>query len=85
MHVEIYKEWNNARILDDIDYRFMWGALTLFMLVSVLGFWRQRIIGKFNSQLMVKNEQLESLEKRTSEKESILSIFVNSGSLERYV
>ncbi|MFT5840425.1 MAG: diguanylate cyclase (GGDEF)-like protein [Flavobacteriales bacterium] len=72
LHVEIYKEWNNVRVLDDIDYRLIWGVLTLFMLASTLGFWRQRIVGKFNRQLMVKNEQLELLQKELVKKNQSL-------------
>lgn len=72
LHVEVYKEWNNVRILDDIDYRFIWGALTLFALVIALGGWRQRIIGRFNDQLMAKNTQLESLQKELLEKNQSL-------------
>jgi diguanylate cyclase (GGDEF)-like protein len=72
LHVEVYKEWNNVRVLDEIDYRFLWGALSVFFVVSAFGVWRQRIVGRFNSQLVVKNQQLESLQKELVEKNQSL-------------
>jgi diguanylate cyclase (GGDEF)-like protein len=72
LHVEIYKEWNNVRVVDDTDYRFIWATVILFVFLGSIGLWRQRIIKQFNSQLMAKNKQLESLQKELLEKNQSL-------------
>lgn len=72
LHVEVYKEWNNVRLVNETDYRFIWATAILFTILSVIAFWRQRIVRRFNSQLMVKNEQLESLQKELLEKNQSL-------------
>jgi ABC-type amino acid transport substrate-binding protein len=72
LHVEVYKEWNNVRVVDDTDYRFIWGTVILFAFLSAIELWRQRIVKQFNSQLMTKNKQLESLQKELLEKNQSL-------------
>lgn len=68
LHVEVYKEWNNVRVVSETDYRFIWATAILFTFLSAITFWRHRIVKRFNSQLLLKNQQLESLQKELLEK-----------------
>lgn len=72
LHVKIYKEWNNARVIDEIDYRVYWAALAVFAAVLVGGFWRNRIIQRFSATLISKNNELEALQTELVEKNQAL-------------
>tara|TARA_R110000751_G_scaffold3930_7_gene18677 strand:+ start:19701 stop:21128 length:1428 start_codon:yes stop_codon:yes gene_type:complete len=72
LHVEVYKEWNNVKVVNEADYRLIWAIGILFTFLSVIAFWRQRIVSRFNSQLLLKNKQLESLQKELLEKNQSL-------------
>jgi diguanylate cyclase (GGDEF)-like protein len=72
LHVEVYKEWNNVRVVNENDYRPIWAIAILFVFLSVIGAWRQRIVRRFNTQLVAKNQQLESLQKELLEKNKSL-------------
>jgi len=72
LHVVVYKEWNNVRVVNETDYRLIWATVILFILLSAIGFWRQRIIRRFNHQLMAKNALLESLQKELLKKNQSL-------------
>lgn len=72
LHVEVYKQWNNVRVVNETDYRLVWATAISFAFLSAIGLWRQRIIRRFNSQLMAKNEQLEDLQKELLEKNQSL-------------
>jgi diguanylate cyclase (GGDEF)-like protein len=68
LHVQIYKEWNNVRVVDELDLRYLWFVIGVFVVILSLGAWRARIVQKFNNQLMIKNEQLETLQSALVEK-----------------
>lgn len=72
LHVEVYKEWNYVKEVERIDYSLLWVAAGLLIIISLIGYLRQRIVSQFNSKLMVKNEQLELLQKELLEKNQTL-------------
>lgn len=67
VHADIYKQWNNVRVIEDVDYRYLWIASGVFLCVLLLGIWRQLIVSRFSKKLMVKNKQLQTLQKELLE------------------
>ncbi len=61
-HVELFREWNKVKIIDQIDYRFIAMVSALLSLGAVLIAWRHYTVTRFNKALVTKNEQLESLQ-----------------------
>lgn len=72
LHVEVYKEWNNVKVVDEADYRYVWLALMIMTVISGLVFWRQSLVGRFNQQLKKQNQQLELLQEELVEKNKSL-------------
>lgn len=67
-HVDIFKQWNNVKIIDEIDYRFLWAILFVFFVTVVAFLWRNHYVVKFNRTLMEKNDILEALQSELMEK-----------------
>jgi diguanylate cyclase (GGDEF)-like protein len=74
LHVQIYKEWNSVREIDDVNYRVLWIAGAIFSIILLLGFWRNRIIQGFNDALIKKNQQLETLQDELIETNRALEV-----------
>ncbi|MGS2720672.1 diguanylate cyclase [Paraglaciecola aestuariivivens] len=72
LHVEVYKEWNNTKVVTEVDYSYLWIAAGIFSLISSIGLWRQWLIKQFNQTLLNKNQQLEELQKQLLEKNKTL-------------
>ncbi len=72
VHMNVYKEWTNVRVVDEIDYRPITAVSLFFMLLVWLGMWRHHIVGRFNKQLVVKNRLLNDLQKELLEKNQSL-------------
>lgn len=71
-HVEIFRQWNNVKIIDQVNYRYLWLIFALFLLVTFLFGLRNRYVTRFNRQLMVKTEMLEALQDELLEKNETL-------------
>jgi diguanylate cyclase (GGDEF)-like protein len=68
VHVDIYKQWNNVRVVDEIDPRFMWGAAAVLICLLIVGTWWQLIVRRYNGKLLAKNTQLQALQSELIEK-----------------
>lgn len=80
-HVEIFKQWNNIKVIDEIDYRLLWAALAGFALIVVLFFLRNRYVTRFNLELMAKTRMLEALQDELLEKNQSLEFLSNHDQL----
>jgi diguanylate cyclase (GGDEF)-like protein len=67
VHADIYKQWNDVRVIEAVDYRYFWIASGVFLCILLLGTWRQLIVGRYNKKLTVKNKQLQALQKELLE------------------
>ncbi|WP_340676664.1 diguanylate cyclase [Paraglaciecola sp.] len=67
VHADIYKQWNNVRVIEAVDYEYLWIASGVFLGILLLGLWRQLIVGRYNKKLTVKNNQLQALQKELLE------------------
>ncbi|MFQ3191783.1 MAG: hypothetical protein ACI936_002927 [Paraglaciecola sp.] len=56
LHVEVYKEWNNVRVVNEADFKPIWAVVISCVFLSAIGVLRQRIVRRFNTQLVVKNQ-----------------------------
>ncbi|QSX30539.1 diguanylate cyclase [Shewanella cyperi] len=56
-----YQKWNNIQVIDETDYDLLYWGLGLAFLSSLLLFMRNQIISRYNSELMLKNQQLEQM------------------------
>lgn len=68
VHVDIYKQWNNVRVIDEIDPRYIFGGIGVFICLMVIGIWGQLIVRRYNAKLVAKNNQLQALQKELIEK-----------------
>lgn len=68
VHVDIYKQWNNVRVIDEIDPRYVWGGVGIFICLLILGVWAQLIVRRYNSKLLANNLQLLALQDELIEK-----------------
>jgi diguanylate cyclase (GGDEF)-like protein len=68
VHVDIYKQWNNVRVIDEIDPRYIFGGIGVFICLMVIGIWGQLIVRRYNAKLVAKNNQLQVLQKELIEK-----------------
>ena len=62
VHVDIYKQWNNVRVIDEIDPRYIFGGIGVFICLIIIGIWWQLIIRRYNGKLVAKNSQLQALQ-----------------------
>jgi diguanylate cyclase (GGDEF)-like protein len=68
VHVDIYKQWNNVRVIDEIDPRYIFGGIGVFISLIIIGIWWQLIIRRYNGKLVAKNSQLQALQNELVEK-----------------
>ncbi|WP_441743212.1 diguanylate cyclase [Flavobacterium sp. W21_SRS_FM6] len=68
VHVDIYKQWNNVRVIDEIDTRYIWGAAGIIFCLVIVGIWRQIIVRRYNNALLAKNTQLQALQNELVDK-----------------
>lgn len=68
VHADIYKQWNNVRVIDDVNYRYVWGMGCVVLVIMGIGLWRQLIVSRFNRQLISKNMQLRALQQELLDK-----------------
>lgn len=80
-HVEIFKQWNNVKVIDEIDYRLQWSALGGFTLIVALFVLRNRYVTRFNRELMAKTLMLETLQDELLEKNQSLEFLSNHDQL----
>jgi diguanylate cyclase (GGDEF)-like protein len=80
-HVEIFKQWNNVKVIDEIDYRLLWAGLGGFALIVVFFIWRNRYVSRFNRELMAKTLMLEALQDELLEKNQSLEFLSNHDQL----
>ena len=71
-HVEIFQRWNNIKVIDEVDYRYVYAMLGVFLLFIALMIWRNQYVTRFNRKLMTKNDLLESLQEELLEKNKAL-------------
>lgn len=71
-HVDIFKQWNNVKVIDQVDYRYLWSLLGFFIIVLLLFGLRNRYVTRFNRTLMAKTEMLEQLQDELLEKNTAL-------------
>lgn len=76
-HVELFRQWNQVKVIDEVDYRLFVGLAATFIVLVCLVAWRNHYVVKFNRTLMVKNELLESLQEELLEKNSQLEFLSN--------
>ena len=62
VHADIYKQWNNVRVIEHVDYRYVWISSVVFVCILVLVVWRQAMVSRYNQKLMAKNRQLQALQ-----------------------
>ncbi|WP_340680290.1 diguanylate cyclase, partial [Paraglaciecola sp.] len=62
VHVDIYKQWNNVRVIEEVDFRYFWIASGVFLCILLVGIWRQLIVSRYNKILTVKNDELQVLQ-----------------------
>ncbi|WP_162266406.1 diguanylate cyclase [Paraglaciecola hydrolytica] len=67
VHADIYKQWNNVRVIEEVDYRYFWIATSVFLCIIILGVWRQLLVSRYNKKLTLKNQQLQTLQKELLE------------------
>lgn len=72
LHVDIFKQWNNVKVIDEIDYRYVWASIGFFVVVLLLFGLRNRYVSRFNRTLMMKNEMLEQLQEELLQKNASL-------------
>ncbi|MCC2615837.1 diguanylate cyclase [Aestuariibacter halophilus] len=72
-HAEIFKQWHNARVVDQWDYRFVWPLLGGFVALLVLIAWRNHHVSRYNRLLESKNRMLEELQDELLEKNETLA------------
>lgn len=71
-HIDIFKQWNNVKVIDHVDYRYSWSLFGFFIVVVLLFGLRNRYVTRFNRTLMVKTEMLEQLQDELLEKNTAL-------------
>lgn len=82
-HIEIFRRWNNVKVIDELDYRLIYSALAVFFVVISLFLWRNQYVARFNRKLMNKNELLESLQSELMEKNKTLEFLSTHDELTR--
>jgi diguanylate cyclase (GGDEF)-like protein len=80
-HVEIFKQWNNVKVIDEIDYRLLWTALAGFVLIVILFVLRNSYVTRFNRELMAKTKMLEELQDELLQKNQSLEFLSNHDQL----
>ncbi|MBT0587234.1 transporter substrate-binding domain-containing diguanylate cyclase [Alteromonas oceanisediminis] len=71
-HVEIYKQWNNIRIVEHRDYQMMIWPIVVLLVFLMMLLWRTRSVDTVNKDLIATNERLESLRNELLEKNAKL-------------
>ena len=74
VHADIYKQWNNVRVIEHVDYGYIWISSAVFVCILVVVAWRQITVSRYNQKLMVKNSQLQALQTELVEKNRRLEI-----------
>lgn len=80
-HVKIFRQWNNVKVIDEIDYRFLWLMFGVVFLLTSLILLRNRYVSRFNKALMVKTQMLEELQEELLEKNKSLEFLSNHDQL----
>lgn len=62
VHADIYKQWNNVRVIEHVDYRYVWITSGVFVCILLVVAWRQATVSRYNHKLMAKNRQLQALQ-----------------------
>lgn len=68
VHVDVYKQWNNVRVINEIDSRYIWGGVGTLIFLMLLGIWGQLVVRRYNGKLLAKNTQLQGLQNELIEK-----------------
>ena len=71
-HVEIFKQWNSVKTIQEVDYTVLAMMLTIFLVIICVIIWRNQYVTRFNHMLLAKNTLLESLQDQLLEKNRTL-------------
>ncbi|QJR82691.1 GGDEF domain-containing protein [Alteromonas pelagimontana] len=60
--VDIYKRWNNVRVISKSDYSLLIAVLIISIMFIGMLIWRRRIAEQCRRQIIQKNEEIETLQ-----------------------
>lgn len=71
-HVNIYRQWNNVKYIENTDYRMLVWPSVVLLLITAMVLWRNRSIASYSRALAKSYQELENLQQQLLEKNRTL-------------